>query len=301
MTLVYNIEQINNIRDNGFIFELSDDSLDVINQISEIVGASSYVKTPIFPKRKNNKIVKHVIDPNFKSTVMVFNEEEEFRKVRSHLNKLTEKTLDVIFVEIEEIIKKIIESDNSEKLNEIANFIFETASNNKCYSSVYATAYLKLINNYPIFKSILDNHLDNHIDLFKKVETVDPSENYELFCNLNRINDERRATSLFISNLFNKDIVDTPVILNIILILKNNSEDLINIENQSPRVAEINENIIIIIQNSFDKLLKCDKWDEINEFVKIMCKRKSKEFKSLPSKSIFKFMDINDRIKDLDK
>ena len=56
MTLVYNIEQINNIRDNGFIFELSDDSLDVINQISEIVGASSYVKTPIFPKRKNNKI-----------------------------------------------------------------------------------------------------------------------------------------------------------------------------------------------------------------------------------------------------
>ena len=54
--LMYSIAEVNEIRDNGFIFELSDSSLDVINTISEIVGASTYIRTPIFPKKEKKCI-----------------------------------------------------------------------------------------------------------------------------------------------------------------------------------------------------------------------------------------------------
>ena len=69
--LIYNLNEINDIRDNGFIFELSESSLDVINTISEVVGASNYVRTPIFPRKEKraNKSREVVHDPNFKATV----------------------------------------------------------------------------------------------------------------------------------------------------------------------------------------------------------------------------------------
>ena len=89
--LIYNLNQINDIRDNGFIFELSESSLDVINTISEVVGASNYVRTPIFPKKekKGNKQRDFQPDPNFKATVFV-KEETNTILVRSLLNKLSD-------------------------------------------------------------------------------------------------------------------------------------------------------------------------------------------------------------------
>ena len=40
-----------------------------------------------------------------------------------------------------------------------------------------------------------------------------------------------------------------------------------------------------------------ENWKNIETYVQSMIKRKTKEYSSLPSKSIFKYMDINDKIK----
>ena len=78
-------------------------------------------------------------------------------------------------------------------------------------------------------------------------------------------------------------------------------EEYILDENKSGLVLEIAENSSIIIMNSLQKLKVNDDWVNILEYVKVMITRRTKDFKSLPSKSIFKYMDINDKIKDLDK
>lgn len=296
--LTYNISQINDIRDNGFIFELDETSLEVINTISEIVGASNYVRTPVFPKKERKKTRE--VDPNFKSTVII-KEDNSTVKVRSSLNKLTDNNYDVIFELIDKVIENIIESDNVDELNEISDFIFLTAGTNKAFSKVYAKMYNQLITKYDVFQEILNNHVDKHLELFKTVEVVSPSEDYEKFCHVNRINDERRALSLFISNLYNCDTIEYDIIYNIISLLHKNMEEYILDENKSGLVLEIAENSSIIIMNSLQKLKVNDDWVNILEYVKVMITRRTKDFKSLPSKSIFKYMDINDKIKDLDK
>ncbi len=298
--LMYSINEINEIRDNGFIFELSDESLEVINTISEIVGASTYIRTPIFPKKRGRNYKEREIDPNFKATVMI-KEVTNVVKVRSLLNKITDSTYDVIFGEINEIIKDVANSENIEELNKVSDFIFLTAGTNKAFSKVYAKMYKDCIDNYNIFQNILNEHVEKHLEKFKKVDVVDPSEDYEEFCALNKINDERRSLSMFISNLYNLNTIDTSVINNIINLLHDNMENNIILENKSGLVIEIAENSSIIIMNSITKLKDTDNWKEIVEYVEKMKTRKHKDYKSLPSKAIFKYMDIYDKIKGLDK
>lgn len=299
--LTYNITQINDIRDNGFIFELAESSLDVINTISEIVGASNYVRTPVFPKKEKKIHRSKEIDPNFKATVIKKEDNKNTVSIRSLLNKLTDNNYDTIYEEIDKIIKNIVKDENIDELNEISDFIFLTAGTNKAFSKVYAKMYNNLIENYSKFQDILNSHVDKHLELFKNVEVVSPSEDYEKFCQVNKKNDERRALSLFISNLYNNNTLDCDVIYNIVSLLHENIEENVNNENKSGLVLEAAENSCIIIMNSLDKLKVNEDWSNIKDYIQKMITRKTKEFKSLPSKSIFKYMDINDKIKDLDK
>ena len=113
---------------------------------------------------------KVLVDPNFKKTVIANNEEEEFTKARGLLNKLTEKTYDRIFSELNELVKSIVEKDNKEKLNELGNFIFTNASSNRAFSNCYAKLYKEFIENYEVFKNILSLNLDNHIELLRMLK-----------------------------------------------------------------------------------------------------------------------------------
>lgn len=316
-TLVYKLDEFNNIRDNGFIFELSYDSLEVINNISEIVGASDYVKTPIFVKRekkRNNKEIDESLKAgfNFKERPAIIEKKEiNIVTVTSSLNKLTDKTYDVLFGEINKVIKELVNNttnedesiveESKEKLTQISNYIFTIASSNKFYSKVYARMYNELISEYNIFRTILDDNLEKHLELFNNIVVVSADENYELFCKNNKVNEDRRALSLFISNLYNFDTIECNKIVNIINNMHQEIDVDINEIGKQGKVLEMTENLSLIIMNSLDKLIKTDYWIELKDYIQKMKSRKMKDFKSLPSKSIFKYMDINDKIKDLDK
>ena len=123
------------------------------------------------------------------------------------------------------------------------------------------------------------------------------SEIRQKFCNVNRINEGRRALSTFISNLYNSETIENSIIYNIIDLLHTNIDENIIKENKSGVVLEIAENSSIIIMNSMLYLNKHEEWNKINDFIQTMIKRKTKDYISLPSKSIFKYMDINDKIK----
>ena len=317
-TLVYKLDEFNNIRDNGFIFELSDFSLEVINNISEIVGASDYVKTPIFikreKKRNNNKEINENLkaDFNFKERPAIIEKKEiNIVTVTSSLNKLTDKTYDVLFNEINQVIKQLVDNtdneddsvviESKEKLTQISNYIFTIASSNKFYSKVYARMYNELISEYNIFRTILDDNLEKHLELFNNIVVISADENYELFYKNNKVNEDRRALSLFISNLYNYDTIECDKIVNIINNMHKEIDVDINDEGKQGKVLEMTENLSLIIMNSLEKLSKTSYWEELKDYIQKMKSRKMKDFKSLPSKSIFKYMDINDKIKDLDK
>lgn len=56
MSLIrYSLQDIQDIKHNGFTYELPEYSLMLINKISKQVGAPSYIKTPIFKKNRMNQ------------------------------------------------------------------------------------------------------------------------------------------------------------------------------------------------------------------------------------------------------
>ena len=45
------LDDFQNIKNEGFNFELPEETINIIKKISELVGDASYIKTPIFKKK----------------------------------------------------------------------------------------------------------------------------------------------------------------------------------------------------------------------------------------------------------
>ena len=74
---------------------------------------------------------------------------------------------------------------------------------------------------YNVFKEEFNGNFESYIHLFDKIESTTQSDNYELFCKLNSVNEKEKAFSEFISNLVLLDAVDIKNIEEIILKLQN--------------------------------------------------------------------------------
>ena len=51
----YAIEDFNDFENDGFLYQLPTDTMMLINKLSEMVGAPTYQKTPIFSRNNNIK------------------------------------------------------------------------------------------------------------------------------------------------------------------------------------------------------------------------------------------------------
>lgn len=117
--------------------------------------------------------------------------EKRIDTIRSLLNKLTEATYNVVKNEIFDEVKEIIENNNVNDVNEntspvdegsvvatgsvvdeenitkIANSIFNTASSNIFYSSLYSKLFNELMSYHEVFKSVFDKSFSEFVGLFK--------------------------------------------------------------------------------------------------------------------------------------
>ena len=114
-TIIYTLSEIENIGWNGNCSILPDETIKLIQSISEQVGAPSYVKTPIFTNKNNlsnksnshlnnNRKRRNVEDTSedwesirsFQKTQVIKKEgiEKEIDSIRLLINKLAEKTYD---------------------------------------------------------------------------------------------------------------------------------------------------------------------------------------------------------------
>lgn len=316
VTVRYQIDDFENILSAGFQFELPNDVLDTINKIATQVGASDYVRTPLFPKKTNTtqstqhhnnkrKLNKNqqITDDDW-DAIRSFQVTEIKEKVGidasigtiiKNLNKITEKTYNKSFTEICEEINKIINED-SNVLNKIAETIFNIASTNSMCSSVYAKLVKELIERYSFINDVFNRHFDKFSDIFTSIEYCSPDENYEKFCEINNSNSKRRALSLFYVNLAKQGIISHDRIVVLIKNIQSYFMDMITNENNKEIVDELSENIYIFITNSNEILDEHDDWDNIISNIETIAKSKIKDYPSITNKTIFKHMDILDEI-----
>ena len=287
-TKVYKIDEIEKISIDNIT--LPEETLGMIEMLSNTVGATTYSKTPVFAAKKKEIKRKDTIAP-LKKTEMNVNEgiDKTISELRSLLNKLTNVNYEKITPKIQEKVQLIIDTNDETHINKICNFIFDTASSNKFYSDIYATLYGIMISEYNILKNILDNNINTYLELFENIELVDPNEDYDRFCKVNVINEKRKATSLFITNLMNNDTIDVDIVLNMLSKLHTLLEQ--NIDNDNKKVVEeIIENIYLVVTSGMKKIK--DKLGNFEDNLNTMSGKPG-----LSNKARFKYMDLIDSIK----
>ena len=136
----------------------------------------------------------------------------------------------------------------------------------------------------------------SYLDIFKTIEFVDPDKDYDRFCEINKINEKRKAISMFFVNLSNTSVVSKDAIVKILCDLINMLYVYINEENKKNEVDELTENIAVLLNKEIlsQTVYLLDNGKTINDTINYLANCKSKDFKSLSNKAIFKYMDLID-------
>ena len=318
--MIYNLNDIEKIVWENNIPELPNDTINLINSLSEQVGAPTYIRTPSFSNNSNN-----IIKNNFKKkkkntdeisaeeweTIRTFHKteitkkegiEKEIDNLRLSINKLTEKTYDKI---IDNILSKLDDINNNDEydsnsLDKIGYAIFNMATSNKFNSNIYAKLCCELKSKYDFMTDIITNNISQFMKLFENMEFVSPDENYDKFCEMNITNEKRRAMSLFLTNLYKFNVITLDFVLNNIINIQNMivNEKEINNNNRKNEVEELSENLFILLTNIKLSILKTsNEWNKIYSNIRFITNSNLDTNSSISHKAKFKHMDILDKIK----
>jgi len=315
-TVIYTLSEIENICWKAEHLPLPEDTIKIINTISEQVGAPSYNRTPTFQnktapgggggnrrKKKNEEINAEDWEAirTFQKTEIVKKEgiEKEIDSIRLLINKLTEKTYDKIVESMITTLNEIHENGNydEESVNKIGFAIFNMATSNKFNSNVYARLCSKLLSEYDFMNSIIHNNITEFMKLFDNMVFVSPEENYDAFCDMNIANDKRRSMSLFLTNLYKNNVITMDIVFTNIVNIQNmlmvNKNDI----SKKKENEELSENLYTLLTNiPFLILTKHNGWSIINDNIEIIKKSDSTVNLGISSKCKFKHMDISDKL-----
>ena len=291
-------------------FEVSDDTISIVNKLATLVGAPTYKRTPVFTKpimrRERPRRAKVTITAsdweemrNFKVTELNKNEEGIEKKIddiRNLLNKITSKNFDSIKTNIVDMLNNIISSDvDKNELLKVGESIFEIGCMNKFWSKLYADLYKELMVSFPVMSDICMQNFNSFSTLFENIRYVS-EENYDEFCLVNKENSKRRAISSFFVHLMKEGVIEASKIANIIVNLSDKFIEYISKEGMKNQVDEICENLFILIKEGIDTIEADDALEDVHDkittFVSDVTSFKTKDYKSFTSKTLFKFMDL---------
>jgi hypothetical protein len=218
--------------------------------------------------------------------------ESVIANIRLSLNKLTETN----YQEVKQQILDLVE--NHENISQISEVIYEIATNNRFLSKIYAKLYSDLIQVHEQLKENVDNSFDSFAEMFKQFEFVEAKDNYDLFCKINKTNEKRKALSAFFVDLMSNNVLTKQQIVSLLVTLLNQVNTLIRQDNKKNEVDEIIENVGILFTKELADFENLNENEigkfSIQDFVEFISCSKTKSFKSLTNKAIFKFMDIQE-------
>jgi len=297
----YTSQQIEQISCSNFKYTLPEKTLIILEDIEKKVGSPNYVKTPNFKTRRNN-----YVDENwntirsFKSTKInevSTREQQIVIEIKNILNKITRMTFKdncMALIELMDTNDSILDENNMKK---ISNLIFETGINNSFLGDVFAELYKVLMNKYEIMIDVFDENLKSFMNVFDNIEYVSPDEDYDKFCEINKINDKRTKLSSFFVSLMKLEVIEVETFVSIVLNLQDMIINMYNNKENRNKIDEICENIFILITNGKTQMIKCNSFATIEKNINDFSKINKTEYPGMSNKSIFKNMDILDDLK----
>jgi hypothetical protein len=316
----YSLTQIRAIASSNFKYEMSQDAITLINYLTGQIGhqttpinpvyerkpkksESTYeeYEQPIRKKKGNNRATESTEDWESLRSFQPTKIEQKtgidalIGQIRLNMNKINDKSFltmrEQIISNIEEVIEQ--EKDPTILTEKIGTIIYGIASANMFYSKIYSDLFAELVTKYEWIRPVFDENFVKFVESFKNIEYVDPNANYDGFCDMNKHMVIRKANSQFFVNLALNGFIPKSNVLQILVEMLNIVADLIDKPNKSDEVNELTENIAIL----FNKEIWYGSTEIIGglsliDFVRKIATSKSKDYKSLPSRVIFKYMDL---------
>lgn len=276
---MYTLKDIEEISKSPYEYSLDTSVLKLLREIDIIINDSKFRLRPEF---------------KYKSKIIVNRDKINglIDSLRLNMNKLSEKNYATQFKKIKTILNELEEEFEDSDIERCALIIFEIASTNLFYSNLYARLYQDLYKYFKLMQKPLKTTLKTFIKSYKEIETINQVENYDLFCKIIKNNDRRLAILNFLVQLIKYGIVEQEFIFDIIHYIIKTTKD----ENTSKdEVQHLSEHLYIIVKEIKRILLDNIIWNNISECVDEYSQMKPNG--NISYKTIFKYMDINDLIK----
>ena len=118
------------------------------------------------------------------------------------LNKITNENKEEKTV----ILCSILQNHESE-LEAFLPILFKELCKQPFFSTLYADLFYQFQSKWPIFHTIFHTFFMIHKESFATIQTCSPDD-YDEYCSLKKINDERRAFTLFLVNCIKNKSID---------------------------------------------------------------------------------------------
>jgi hypothetical protein len=302
----YTLADFTAIKNNGFDFQLSPQVITTLRDLHrqfkpnvEVIRQLNFRRTKL----------------DFSKPTTIVSEENKvnpFTTLRLLLNKVSPKNYLDCVEKLENIVENFVEEEDFSKLAEL---LFELASTNRFYTSLYADLFSHLVLRATISEgtsasastatatatatattsiSSLSTNVyyrqyeriyGSFLERFDHLVYVDPNTDYDQFCAMNVENEKRKALSTFFVCLMKNGIAPKEHSETMLRTLLEKTETLIAEPSKVNEVDEIVENINCIYSPPHHH-------DLFNPKLQQLSTLKYKQFPSLSSKTLFKLQDI---------
>lgn len=310
----YDLDDFYTISRNNNNYILQSQILDIIESLnSQIVPIhveksdkrDSFRKKNMRPTELRKESAKQLFESYNPKTIIKEKPEgieKWLENIQFCLNKMSAKNYENQKDEILEKLNKCIsfaaDDQNIKKdvFKKVIDVLFNFASINKFYVSVYAKLYKELLAISSDFKELLSEHLNMFINGIKDIQYIEPDVDYEQYCLNTKQNDIRKALTLFIVELMKEDIIPTNKVLNIMVGFQKRVLEFIDQEDKTNEVDEISEILYLFLKEGKDTFQECKAewiWKfMIKQNIETISKYSKKDKKGLSSRSIFKYKDM---------
>jgi len=252
--------------------------------------------------------------------------EKIIQEIRICLNKMTDKNYAKQRDEIKEKMKSISvledggdadadadtsgDAEREKEWRKVGKILFDIASTNKFFSKIYAQLYLELMEEFALFREIVDTFIEGFILKLQTIQYVDPDKDYDGYCKYTKQQDERKAMTGFLVHLAvgylavkgddkaaAKAAEMAAKLCQIVAELTEKVVGLIDKESSANEVEEITEILFLFFsvggKTLTEEWKKGGNWEEgVSDKFVFLSKQKVKEHPSLSSRALFKFSDI---------
>lgn len=318
----YSLSQIRAIASSSFKYEIMPDTINLINYLTTQIGFPTTITNNVFEKKPAVKKAEPVYDTyeqpirkkkGNRAMEVTTEDWESLRsfqttkieqktgidaligQIRLNMNKINDKSFLVmreqIMTNIDDVIK--LEPDTEILADKVGTIIYEIASANMFYSRIYADLFAEIVTKYEWIRPIFNVNFEKFVDSFNNIVYIDPDKDYDGFCDMNKQIVIRKANSQFFVNLGLNGFIPKSDVISILIQILTIITELVNQPGKNDEVAELTENVAILFNKNILNGTEVKIGDlTVLQFIQKLASSKVKDYKSLPSRVIFKYMDL---------